>query len=121
MEGVAKSKHQYFYGYSYTFPTPRIYIQQQFVLAISTAVALHIRNTRLSTLASVKDEDAALAALTKHAAETPMRTVTPIIPQLDRFDDTTFTWAGILGANATVPAYVRESDIFSIPQSRAAS
>ena len=115
-----KSKHQYFYGNSYTCPTPRIYIQQQFGLAISTAIAMHIRNAKKGTLTSVEDEEVAIAALDAHA-DTPPRTVTPISPQLDRFDDATFTWAGDLGAEATVPADVRETDIFHIPQSRAAS
>ena len=74
----------------------------------------------MGTLTSVENEEAAIAALTSHV-DTPPRKVTPISPRLDRFDDATFTWAGILGADATVPAYVRETNIFDIPQSRAAS
>ena len=81
---------------------------------------MHIRNAKKGTLTSVEDEEAAIAALDTHA-DTPPRTVTPISPQLDRFDDATFTWAGILGTDATVPADVRELNIYDIPQSRAAS
>ena len=99
------SKHQYFYGNFYTCPTSHIYIQQQFGLAISTAIAMHIRNAKKGTRTSVEDEEAAIAAVATHA-DTPPRTVTPISPQLDRFDDTAFTWAGILGADATFPANV---------------
>ena len=61
-----------------------------------------------------------IAALTSHV-DTPPRTVTPITPRLDRFDGATFTWAGNLGADATVPAHIHETNIFDIPQSRAAS
>ncbi len=61
-----------------------------------------------------------IAALTSHV-DTPPRTVNPITPRLDRFDDATFTWAGNLGADATVPAHVHETNIFDIPQTRAAS
>ena len=84
------------------------------------AIAMHIRNAKKGTLTSVEDEEAAIAALTTHE-DTPPLTITSISPQLDRFDDATFTWAGILGADATVPADVLETDIFNIPQSRAAS
>ena len=81
---------------------------------------MHIRNAKKGTLTSVEDEEVATAALDTHA-DTPPRPVTPISPQLDRFDDATFTWAANLGADATVPADVRETDIFHIPHSRAAA
>ena len=93
---------------------------RHFGLAISATIALYLRNAKKGTFTAVEDEEADIAALTTHA-ETPPPTVTPISPQLDRFDDATFTWAGILGADADVPADVREMDIYDIPQSRAAS
>ena len=50
-----KPKYQYFYGHSYTTPTPHEFIHQQLGLAISDAIALHIRDAKLGTLTPNED------------------------------------------------------------------
>ena len=50
-----KPKYQYFYGHSYTTPTPYEFIHQQLGLAISDAIALHIRDAKLGTLTPNED------------------------------------------------------------------
>ena len=52
-----KPKQQYFYGHSYTSPTPREYAVQNLGLAISNAVALHIRDAREGLLVPPTHED----------------------------------------------------------------
>ena len=55
-----KPHAQYFYGHSYTAPTPKKFILQQLGLAISNAIALHIRNAKQGALfppANPFDED----------------------------------------------------------------
>ena len=50
-----KSHKHNFYGHSYTCPTPLEYAQQQFGLAHSTAVALHIRDAKQGKLVEPSD------------------------------------------------------------------
>ena len=55
-----KSKHHIFYGHSYTAPTPKEYTLQKLGLVISTAIALHIRDTQFGQLVpptNPNDED----------------------------------------------------------------
>lgn len=52
-----RPKHQYFYGHSYTCPTPKEYVLQQLGLAISNAVALHLRDVKQGTMVPPTDDE----------------------------------------------------------------
>ena len=52
-----ESKHQYFYGHSYTCPTPKKYAFQGIGVAISNAVAIHIRDVKEGKLMEPSAED----------------------------------------------------------------
>ena len=69
---------------------------------------------------SVKDEEVAIADIAPQT-DIPTPAISPAMRPLERFNDATFAWAGDLGATTTFPALVRETDIFDIPQDRAAS
>ena len=52
-----KSNNHLFFGHSYTCPTPRDYAQQQIGLAISNAIALHVRDAKQGNLVAPTDDD----------------------------------------------------------------
>jgi hypothetical protein len=114
-----KKKREYFYGHSYTAPTPKEFALGKLGLAISNALALHIRDVKLGNLTEPTDEtDDDFISTTEihlpaHLAPAPgfaPTNQTGADTDLERdFDDPTALWNEDTNTNPTYAYYARTS------------